>query len=141
MPDLLDVNVWLALSSADHVHHANARQYWQENADDTRAFCWATAMATLRLFTNETASAGKTLPAREAWQALQRWLGHPGVEMMAEPEHLDEMLGHWAQRLPLRGGDWTDAYLAAFAVVGGYRLVSFDRGFRRFPELDFLLLS
>jgi predicted nucleic acid-binding protein len=30
----------------------------------------------------------------------------------------------------------TDAYLAAFAVAGGYRLVTLDEAFAQFPGLD-----
>lgn len=36
LPDLLDANVWIALSVADHLHHATARRYWTEQADKTR---------------------------------------------------------------------------------------------------------
>jgi predicted nucleic acid-binding protein len=34
-----------------------------------------------------------------------------------------------------------DAYLAAFAKCAGFRLVTFDQGFTRFPGLDTLLLT
>lgn len=52
--------------------------------------------------------------------------------------------GHWAifQRLHQihapRGGDVTDAYLAACAMDLGARLVSYDRGFKRFAGLDWV---
>ena len=36
---------------------------------------------------------------------------------------------------------WTDAYLAAFALTAGMRLVSFDSGFTRFKDLDCLILD
>ena len=36
---------------------------------------------------------------------------------------------------------WTDAYLAAFALAGGHRLVTFDQDFLRFPGLEVLRLS
>jgi predicted nucleic acid-binding protein len=42
--------------------------------------------------------------------------------------------------LGIRGRHWTDAYLAAFATAGGYRLVSFDAGFARYPGLAWLHL-
>jgi predicted nucleic acid-binding protein len=34
-----------------------------------------------------------------------------------------------------------DAYLAAFALAGGYRLVTTDRGFRQFNGLDVVVLA
>ena len=36
---------------------------------------------------------------------------------------------------------WTDAYLAAFAKCAELRLVTFDKGFTRFPGLDALILA
>lgn len=38
-------------------------------------------------------------------------------------------------------GHWTDALLAAFALVGGSRLVSFDGDFARYAGLGFLKIS
>lgn len=38
-------------------------------------------------------------------------------------------------------GLWTDAFLAALAVESHTRLVTFDRGYRRFAELDLRVLS
>ncbi len=36
---------------------------------------------------------------------------------------------------------WMDAYLAAFAIAGGFRLVTFDRAFLAFKGLDLELLT
>ena len=36
---------------------------------------------------------------------------------------------------------WADAYLAAFAMVGTFRLVTFDRDFTRFSGLELLHLK
>ena len=33
-----------------------------------------------------------------------------------------------------------DAYLAAFALMGGLQLVTIDKGFRQFKDLDLLVL-
>jgi len=42
--------------------------------------------------------------------------------------------------LTASGNAWTDAYLAAFAIEAGFRVVSFDAGMRRWTSLtlDFL---
>ena len=76
-----------------------------------------------------------------AWLALESWLDHPDVVMLAEPPGLDEVLGGWSGLFSLRGGHWTDAYLAAFALAGGHRLVAFDSDFQRFTGLNFLHLA
>jgi uncharacterized protein len=36
---------------------------------------------------------------------------------------------------------WMDAYLAAFALAGGHRLVTTDTGFRQFRGLDAIVLA
>jgi len=51
---------------------------------------------------------------------------------------VDEPLGRWSGGLGLRGGHWTDAYLAAFAAASGCRLVALDGDFRRYPAVAFL---
>ena len=38
MPDLLDVNVWVALAVESHGHHGRAEQYWRNEADHKIAF-------------------------------------------------------------------------------------------------------
>jgi predicted nucleic acid-binding protein len=51
------------------------------------------------------------------------------------------VLGGWASEVDFRGGHWTDAYLAAFAVSSGARLVTFDSDFGRFGGLACLRLA
>ena len=36
---------------------------------------------------------------------------------------------------------WMDAYLAAFALAGRYRIVTTDAGFRQFQGIDLLVLG
>ena len=140
MPDLLDVSVWLPLSASDHEHYARARRYWDEEADDALAFCRITALALLRHLTNPRILGEAALDGGAAWQALQTWLSTPRVVLLEEPASLDEFLGRWSDTLDVRGGQWNDAYLAAFAMASGCRLVAFDSDFRRYPGLAFLHL-
>lgn len=140
MPDLLDASVWLPLSVPDHVHHARALRYWQEEASEEMVFCRITALALLRHLTNPRIVGPGALDGAGAWQALKTWLSVPGVCMLAEPAALDEWLERWSTSLDPRGGDWTDAYLAAFAQAGGCRLVAFDGDFRKYAGLAFLHL-
>ncbi len=140
MPDLLDVSVWLPLGAPDHVHHRRALRYWHEEAADEIAFCRITALALLRHLTNPRLLGEAALDGASAWRALRTWLSLPGVGLMAEPAGVDEVLARWSADLDLRGGHWTDAYLAAFAFAGGCRLVSFDGDFDRYPGVQVLLL-
>ena len=40
--DLPDLNVWLALTWPDHIHHQHAVQYWEQQAADQVLFCTVT---------------------------------------------------------------------------------------------------
>lgn len=63
---------------------------------------------------------------------------------LTAPDHVHHArarrLAEWSGSLDVRGGQWTDAYLAAFAAAGGHRLVAFDADFSRYPGLAFLHL-
>ncbi|NDD70110.1 MAG: VapC toxin family PIN domain ribonuclease, partial [Synechococcaceae bacterium WB9_4xC_028] len=37
--DLPDLNVWLALTTPDHVHHKRAVRYWEQDAAEQILFC------------------------------------------------------------------------------------------------------
>jgi toxin-antitoxin system PIN domain toxin len=140
MRDLLDASIWLPLSAPDHVHYARARRYWDSESAGELAFCRVTALALLRHMTNPRILGDAALDGVAAWDALRAWLALPQVSFLAEPAGLDELLGQWANRLDLRGGKWTDAYLAAFAAAAGCRLVAFDSDFADYPGVEFLHL-
>jgi uncharacterized protein len=140
MRDLLDASVWLPLSAPDHVHYARVRRYWDHEAGQELAFCRVTALALLRHLTNSRILGEAALDGPAAWRALRTWLALPQVTLLTEPAGLDELLEQWAVRLDLRGGRWTDAYLAAFAAASGCRLVAFDSDFNDYPGVEFLHL-
>lgn len=139
--DLPDINVWLAFSVADHVHHARARHYWYEEAGDQLAFCRVTALGFLRLSTNASAMDGQPLTVPQAWRAYSDFRRLPEVVLAAEPEGCEPWLEQWAVGGRTTPRQWTDVYLAAFAKAGGLRLVSFDRDFVHFDGLDLLRLE
>jgi toxin-antitoxin system PIN domain toxin len=141
LTDLPDVNVWLALSAAEHPHHPRALRYWHDESDERLAFCRVTALALLRLLTNATVMDGQPLEAGEAWHIYRAWLGRGDVTAAREPDGCDAVLGGWAGNGIILPRLWTDAYLAAFARSGGMRLVTFDRDYRRFEGLDLLELE
>ncbi len=140
MPDLLDTSVWFALAHPGHPFHARALRYWEEEADWELAFTWGTALGLVRLLTHPRATGGEALTALEAWRVLEGFWARPGVSVHPEPPGIEGFLGRYAKAFSLKGGHWTDAYLAAFAAAGGYRLVSFDRDFQKYPGLSLLFL-
>lgn len=141
MPDLLDANIWIALSVADHTHHARAVRYVETEASEHLAFCRMTELALLRLLTNARALGDVALDGRGAWATLQALIASPRLVRLEEPAMLDEVLGAWAADLDVRGKHWSDAYLAAFAMTSKSRLVTFDSDFKRYPGPSYLLLT
>lgn len=140
MPDLLDASVWLPLSVPDHVHHARALEYWTAEAQDRVAFCRLTALALVRHLTNPRVLGPAALSGAAAWHALEAWLALPETIFVTEPPGIDDLLGAWSRKPGLKAGDWTDAYLAAFARMASCRLVAFDGDFKRYPGVSLLHL-
>ena len=139
--DLPDVNVWLAFGLPDHEHHPRARHYWFEESAEEVAFCRVTSLAYLRLCTQPAVMGGEPLTVAESWQSYRAFRDLPEVIFAPEPEDCEVLLGAWATEGQPSPRLWTDAYLAAYARAGGFRLVTFDRDFRRFPGLDLLHLQ
>jgi uncharacterized protein len=138
--DLPDVNVWLALSLPDHPHHGRAHRFWRDESGREVAFCRVTALGFLRLLTLPAVMGGKPLGVPEAWRAYDSLRRLPEVVFAAEPGGCEALLKAWATAGDPTPRLWTDAYLAAFARAGGFRLVSFDRDFNGFAGLDLLWL-
>jgi toxin-antitoxin system PIN domain toxin len=140
MMDLPDVNLWVALVDKRHVHHPLAQTYWSQNGSTQFAFCRITMLGFLRLATNPKAVVNPKTNV-EAWSIYQAFMALPNIQLLAEPAGLDAHFQTLTAQAALPHRFWTDAYLAAFALAGGCRLVSFDADFARFPNLDFLQLS
>jgi toxin-antitoxin system PIN domain toxin len=141
LTDLLDANVWLPLSAPDHVHYRRARSFWDSEAADRVAFCRVTSLALLRLLTNAHVMRQGVHTSAQALDIYTRYLALPEVAFMREPAGAQARLGEFGVSLALRDGKWTDAYLAAFAIEGNCRFVTFDGGFQVYPDLRLLHLQ
>ena len=135
---LPDVNVWLALVFPAHVHHRAARS-WFDSESGISYFCRFTQIAFLRLANNPSAFPDAALAQDQA--LYDEIASHPRASFIAEPPELES---HWRQytQLPRHAPKiWNDAYLAAFARAASLRLVTFDRGFSAYPDVDCDVLS
>lgn len=138
--DCPDLNVWLALASPAHGHHQQAAHYWEHQAAQQVVFCDVTAIGLVRLVSQVKVMGSAVKSPAEASALLQAFCALPGVAM-ARPQSEGWDVFHGF----LRHADFpprlcTDAYLAALAVANGWRLVSFDNDFARFPGLHWLQL-
>ncbi len=138
--DLPDLNLWLALAWRGHRHHDAACRYWEVAAADTVLFTTVTALGLVRLLSQPRVMGDAVLSLRQASDVQAAFLQQPGVRLV------DEAAASWPVFRHLLSQDtWpaqlcTDVHLAALAIAGGWRLVSFDQDFGRFKGLSWLSL-
>ena len=126
-----DINVWVALSHAGHVHHLVARDWFDSLEPDVR-FCFNrfTQLGLLRLLTAEAVMGDEVLDQPEAWAAYDRWQEDDRVAFLEEPVGLEPRFRTLTRLKQAGPKAWADAYLAAFAESSQLTLVTFDRAFR-----------
>jgi len=129
-----DINVLVAASRADHVHHRPAIGWLNraiarcENGESIEVLPMVSA-GYLRLVTNPRVFPDPT-PTETAIEFLDVLFSTPGVELLtigAEWPLLRNLLIEKA----LYGNDLPDAWIAAAIRAHGGHLVTFDRGFAK----------
>ena len=142
MKRLSDINVLLALVAESHARHREVRRWWERQSVDTPIYiCRSVQMGLLRLMSSEAALGDEALTLPQAWVAYATLLASGRFAFTMEPRGLD---AQWEQLCrPFRRSPKVvmDAYLAAFAQTGGFRLITMDRAFSQFPELDLELVG
>jgi hypothetical protein len=123
---LPDLNVWLALSSVEHIHRDLAQRWWDSTSDQI-AFCRYTQMGLLRLVTTAAAMKGNPLSLDDAWLLYDRFFRDIRVIFAKEPPDAGtsfrQRSGGRHSSPKLLG----DAWLLAFAEASGGKLLTFDR--------------
>lgn len=138
MKTLVDVNVVFAILVERHVHHAIAWKWWETQRVGSVGLCLPVRLGLYRLLTNSKAmesapvSPSEALAAWDALEADERTFDLANHANSAETIFRNNVIN----RSP-SPNLWTDALLAAWAEAAGYKLTSFDGGFRSFPRLDF----
>ena len=127
-----DINVWVALTHAAHVHHLVARDWFDSLPSDVRfCFCRFTQLGLLRLLTAEAVMGDEVHePARSLGGVRHAGCDDDRVRFLEEPPDIE---GRFRARTRLKHAApkaWADAYLAAFAEASQLTLVTFDRAFR-----------
>jgi toxin-antitoxin system PIN domain toxin len=104
-------------------------------------FCRTTQQGFLRLSTNRKAFGSRTLTPVEAWQKYEIFLSDSLVSYFDEPADVETHWRRFTQNATTSSGDWTDSYLAAFALAGNLELISFDRSLANYPGVRCSVLS
>lgn len=142
-PILADVDIWIASTVSEHPHHESARRWWVESvlpSNTTVAFCRVTQLGLLRLLTNKSVMGRQRQTLSGAWAHYDRLSAQRIVSYVDEPPGLSERMRELCRPGQTSKNFWTDVYLAAFAQCCGFRLATFDRGFKKFEDLELLLL-
>jgi toxin-antitoxin system PIN domain toxin len=144
--DLCDSNAWLALALSRHVHDRAARDWFGGVSDPGSVlFCRATQQTLLRLLANASvlgAYGNPPLTNRQAWEAHQALLADDRIAFRSEePAGLEVLWRRFAVRGTASPKLWMDAYLAAFALAGGYQMVTTDAAFEQSVGLEVELLG
>ena len=137
---LPDINVWLASAFDVHAHHESADS-WFQAAAETRCFCRLTQQGFLRLATNPSVFKKASVSLIEAWGMYDHFFHDSRVAYASEPSNLEHLWRTYTQRRSFSPNFWNDAYLAAFARSGNLQLITFDRGFLQFDQLDCRILT
>ena len=142
---LCDSNVWLALALGGHSLHTIARE-WLDKIEKPAVlvFCRATQQSLVRLLTNSAvlgAFGNQPLTNLQAWAVYEAFVADDRVVYQAdEPPGLEAQWKKLALRDTPSPKLWMDAYLAAFAMTSGYRMVTGDLGYRQFEGLELQIL-
>lgn len=122
---LLDVNVLIALFSADHSHHAAAQSWFREHEKKGWATCPFTQAGFVRLLSNPSVAKTAVSPA-QAIEVLQDNTNTPHHQFW--PDDLCYAEAIEPLKSKLRGHHHiTDAYLLGLAMHHKGKLATFDR--------------
>ena len=128
--NFLDANVWLALLWSRHAHSGKARQWFDRSSEERFFFCRFTQLTVLRLLTTETIMGRDVRSMSQAWDLWDQVCADGRIAFLSEPEDLE---GEFRARSRLSSPSpklWADAYLLAFTIVAGVKLVTLDRALR-----------
>lgn len=121
-----DVNVWLALSDRDHLHHPQARGWWEQQSG---AICFTrtTQLGFLRLVTTDVAKRGKPLTMAGAWQAYDWFFQDDKATFFHESANTEPNFRRAPSDRSVSPKVWADAWLLAVAEAAGGVVVTFYR--------------
>jgi toxin-antitoxin system PIN domain toxin len=137
---LPDINVWVALASDRHFHHGRARDWFATIGEAGAAFCRVTQMGFLRLLTNSRVMGEDVLSQRQAWSVYEDLARDARVIFALEPPDVEPAWKKLTQGAFRAASLWTDAYIAALALLHSFQVVSFDREFRGIVGLNATIL-
>jgi toxin-antitoxin system PIN domain toxin len=126
---LPDLNVWLALSWANHAHSQAAWTWFSRQEKGRFVFCRFTQVGLLRLLATSAIMGRDVQTIGEAWKVYDRWLGDSRVGMQPDSTELDHAFREATKSVSSLSSPKAlgDCYLRAVSRIGDATLVTFDR--------------
>lgn len=135
---LFDTNVWVAAVFPTHIFHQAARAFLAKaQPTDPALFCRFTQLSFLRLISTPAllrTYGAEGMSNRDALVAYEALMALPQVREQGEPKGVSALWHGLATRDTASPKVWMDAYLAAFAIAGGFRLLTLDKDFEPFKS-------
>ena len=125
MRALFDVNMLVALSDPEHIHHSRAFEWWSDHQDEGWASCPLTQNGFVRVISGS--SYGRARSFADAMAQLGGQVALPSHAFWPDDVSLADAAVFDHRRL-LGPNQITDVYLLALAVKNGGRLVTLDQG-------------
>jgi hypothetical protein len=140
-PYLPDVNVVVASVRSDHPHHREALGFVEAARSDGQGCSVPVDVlaSSLRVLTLDVWLEPET--SESAAALLSAWIEAAGAEVVGHDSQAWRVLAEFARTLTLTPRMVPDALLAASAIVARAELVTFDRGFSRYPGLRATVLG
>ncbi|MGL5861588.1 MAG: TA system VapC family ribonuclease toxin [Phycicoccus sp.] len=138
---VLDVNVFVNAARRAAPGHAVARRTLLSllTGNEPVGILDETLTAVVRILTHPRI--GEPRSISEATSFCEQARAAPSARRLVPPEAAWATFTQSVREFDLRANDVPDAWLAAVASTVKATLVTFDRGFQRFPALDVRLLS
>jgi len=134
-----DINVWLAVVVERHVCNQAASRWWNGDQSEAIGFCRFTQLGLLRHLTNAATMKGQPLTNEQAWAVFETLASDTRVCFFPESPGVEGLLKTYSNVNQAATNLWGDAYLAAYATGSEATLVTFDRGFAKFPVKTLIL--
>lgn len=126
---ILDANVLIRFLRGDHPEHSPKTRVLiaQAEAGEIRLVLFASVVAEVVFVLTSVYGCSR----REVAESLLPFLHHGGIDC-PEADSVSDAL----RRFQSKRVDYMDCYLAAEAKLRGVPVVSFDRDFRKFDDID-----
>ncbi len=136
---LVDANILLYATDSRSRYHERCRRWIEGALNGSRrvALPWMCLSAFLRITTNPRAMAEPLSPT-EAWELVDAWLDADVVWCPEPGPGHRTILRRLVTDLDLRSNLLSDAVLAALCEEHGLSIVSADRDFARFTEIEWI---